>query len=62
MSDPGPAFTSDQLAGTVPPDTPDTPDTHMPMVDRVAALEDTLTALMARHNAFVNTVVRELGL
>ena len=35
---------------------------HMPMVERVASLEDTLNELMARHNAFVNTVVKELGL
>lgn len=43
-----------------PPAAPDPP--HMPLIERVASIEDTLNALMARHNAFVNTVVKELGL
>ena len=50
------------------PTEPDTPvavpadPPHMLLVERVASIEDTLTQLMARHNAFVNTVVKELGL
>lgn len=46
---------------TVPDPAPDGPP-HMPMVDRMTAVEDIVTQLMARHNAFVNTVVKELGL
>ena len=52
----------DTQAQQTPAAAPPADPSHMPMIDRVAAIEDTLTQLIARHNAFINTVVKELGL